>query len=647
MNGRIDEHRHRFRVTPRGVAALMIGMFFWGLVAAPASVGDEDPVVEPADLAAYSTLADARPVQTYFDHQAYQIPLGPSLAHAQTEVALPSSASGIAWLVDGGLANGLHGTTTGSRVPTEASAKQPGGAAAQEFRVAGGPIGDEAFAEVGAGIAGARADHDDTPRGQAYSHFENLVILPAAGNPENPPGTFNPDNTFPGDENGAPTPDPQPQGQMAILSIGSMASTAESFRNGSVVTSIAVAEPTDIAIGNRTSDNRCTNCIRIDSIRAEAYVEASGQPGGARGRYRVIIGRACRRALDPDTNTEVDQCIRPANAAGELPQDSTKGNPVGPPDETEEIQRFEELNNLFAEPIWTMLPGLEGKAIGIRLHAGTPHEDADRANRTSNPKEDPQRNYAYPDDRLKRECREDSECEHRFEGQEIPPSEQQAPDQDLGTTAKAVAEALDIEITMLTLTQFVPSDAEFDEATMELAEQIDEDDERPGIQITIPECAASVCVPPIGSQIAGQQVQVWPLGQQTIGLDALRTMRRINVTFGVAAATAIARPAPPAFGPGTTPPAPVPPQDQGSDPTFTDVNIPDVGSDVNLPATPAGPPGTVIIRGDLSGPLKIKINWSRFQLKPWKPADQAKGFLGGGIIGGVWVLLRRRLKMLG
>jgi len=526
------------RITPGRIAAAMAALLVWGALAAPPSaISDEAPIVEPADLSAYSTVADARPVQTYFDHQAYQIPLGPSLAHSQTEVALPSSGSGVAWLVDGGLFNGLHGTTTGSRVPTEASAKQPGGVPESEFRVAGGPIGNEAFMEAGVGIAGARAEHDETPRGYAYSHFENLVILPAAGNPENPPGTFNPDNTFPGEIGGAPTPDPQPQGQMAILSIGSMASTAESFRNGSVVTSVAVAELTDIAIGNRTSDNRCTNCIRIDSIRAEAYAESNGQTGGARGRYRVIIGRACRRALNTDQaspafNSEQDTCVRPVRIVDDLPQDTTNGNPVGPADETEEVDRFDEdedgLNKLFSEPIWMMVPGFEDKVIGIRIHAGTPHQDPARAARTSNPPEDQNRNYGYPDDRLNRECREDPACQRQWEGKEIPTHKQEAADQDMGTTAKAVAEALDIEITTLTLTQFVPSDAEIDAATMNASKEIDENDERPGIQITIPnpDCpTGGKCVPPLGTTVGGNQVQAWPAGQQTIGVESVRTMR--------------------------------------------------------------------------------------------------------------------------
>lgn len=643
------------RKVARLSAAALAGLFLWSFVAAPSSTGVEEEVVEPAGLSAYSTLADARPVQTWFDHQVYQIPLGPSLAHSITEVSLPSTGSGIAWLVDGGLANGLHGTTTGSRVPTEASAKQPGGAASQEFVVAGGPIGSDPFIRAGSGVARAEAEHSDSPRAFANAYFGNLVVLPAAGSPEHPPGTFNPDATFPGGERSEPVPDPAPQGQMALLSIGSVASTAESFRSGETVTSIAVSEINDINIGNRTADNRCTNCTRIDFIRAEALAEASGAPGGSRGRYRVTLGRVCQRALDTTVNPprEVDRCL-PLTSEGNLPE-------IGddPPSQqtvqrisqagrqgVQRIERFDQLNALFEKPLWFAPPPLRDTVIGIRIHAGTPHSDPDRARRTSDPPEETQRNFGYPDDRLNRRCASDPDCARKFEGKPVTPRHQEAPDLDRGAQAKAVAEGLDIDLWTVTTSQFVPDDRQIDEATLGLARQIDEDAATPGIQITVPNPACTPvtgedqpCLPPVGTIVAGQPVQAWPLGQVTVGVEAIRTIRRVNPTLGVAVASATARPA--VFvEAGAAPEAPLAP-------TIPEIEIPAVQvPQITIPEAPPGEPGTVVVTGGPTGPFRIKVHWSSFRLKPWPAGDLAKGLLSGGIIGGVVWLGRRRLRML-
>src|SRR5438093_7196293 len=135
------EKLNRRRLTKLGALGL-VAMFAWSLIAAPSSVGQDQEIVEPDTVSSYYTFADAVPITSYIDHQEIGAPaFGPGLAHSNTEVALPSEASAIAWLIDNGIANGLHGTTTGAKVPTEVSAKQPGGDSGAEFTTAGGPVG--------------------------------------------------------------------------------------------------------------------------------------------------------------------------------------------------------------------------------------------------------------------------------------------------------------------------------------------------------------------------------------------------------------------------------------------------------------------------------------------------------------------------
>lgn len=466
----------------RTAAALAAALMLWSLAAAPPSVGQDPPVEEPADLSAYATFGDAAPVQLYFDHQARFVPLGPALAHSQSEVSLPSQASGIAWLVDGGLVNGVHGTTTGTKVPTEASAKQPGGEASEEFLVAGGPIGSDAFAGVRAGRAFAEARHSSQPRAYSSSFFSNFFILPAAGSPPDPPGTYDPDARFPGGD--PDETDPQPRGQMAIFSIGHIASTAESIREAGTIRSVAVAELKDINIGNRTSDNRCTNCIRIDSIRAEAFAEANGQPGGARGSYRVIVGRTCRRSFNADEGAETDRCLPfdphdPAGSGG-----------------LQQIREVEALNRFFEEPIWIQLTdGAVTYTVGIRIHVGAPHHEPSRSGRTTAPPDDPQRNYGS--------------------------------DSADGEEARAVAEGADVEVFTITASQ-VADDAEsriMRTPAGDLLRELDADRRTPGIQLQPPG--------PVGERT----------GPISIPTGTVRSVRRVHLALGVARASAVARPA--------------------------------------------------------------------------------------------------------
>lgn len=567
----------RVRKPVKVLVAVAAGLMLWSVIAAPSSIGEEVTVKEPAELIAYTTLADAAPIQNYFDHQTRLVPLGPAIAHTQTDVSMPSVASGISWLVDMGVANGLHGTSTGNRVPTEASAKQPGGDPEQEFKVAGGPIGDKGFMSVRAGRSYARATYGDSPAGYANAFIKNVAVLPAAGAHEDAPGSFDPDQGWPG---GSGT-DPAPQGQMALVSIGSIASSSRSLRENTTVTSIGVAELNDINIGNRTSDNRCTNCIRIDKLRVEAFAEANGNGGGARSRYRVTLGRACRRSFDANTGVERDQCLPldPRNPQG------NKG--------LQSVNELEALNEQFEEPIWSVVSGgAVNYAIGVRIHAGSEHESPSRSRRTTDPKEDPHRNYA--------DASKD------------------------GEVAKAVAEGLDIEVYTITFSQAFDDGEERIKGTpaAQILREIDQDDESSGVQVTAPG--------PLGEQT----------GEQTIPIDTVRSVRRAHMTFGVARAQAVAR----ATGAGLAPVAPLdnvgalPP---GGAPLGTE---PLPGGPGEAGAAPGGAAGTGGGVG-LGGTMKLRLNWASFKVAPWKPGDMAKGIGAGAIIGGAWVLARRRLRL--
>ncbi len=614
---------NRRRVTRFAVIGIL-AMFLWSLVAAPSSVGQAEEPVEPEELSAYFTFADAAPIALYADHQALPAPAtGAGVARSSTEVALPSSASGIAWLLDGGIAGqGVHGTTTGSAVPTEATAKQPGGASSAEFTSAGGPIGESEFGGAAAGVARASATRIGAPRGFAHSYVGNLFLLPAAGSPPQAPGTYDPDATFPGGPNQSPIPDPAPRGQMAILSIASMASTSESIRSGDTVTSIGVAELTGINIGNRTSDNRCASaCITIAGIRVESYARSNAQLGGSRAGYRVMLGRACNRRFRPSSVDgaeesaskalgqpyepvvphEEDQCV--GNSAGDYTLDGSDEN----------IQSF---NDFFGQRIIIPLPqsacGGVDCLLAVRMTIGQPgHTDPKRAERTASPPEDPCRNYAYPDPAPK--AKPVASCE------ELPPEirPKTGPDRDQGQEAKAVAEGIDLEITTLTGVQFIPTS----QAEGDLVDMLDH-------------CLDGEIPDAVKENPAYGQV----INRTGCPIPGLRALRTLNITLGVAQAAAVARPGV-VLGGGDTggdiPPIDLPP-----------IDLPPIGGGpiIDPGLGTGGGPVTVVGGGLGAGKYALKINWSSFRIRPWDAGDMAKGFLVGGIVAGIVLLIRRRLR---
>lgn len=572
-------------------AATLAGLMVWSLVAAPASIGDQPAVVEPPTLNAYSSFGDASAIQSYFDHQVTLTPAGPTVAHSQSDVGYGPVASGTAWFEENGVVNGLNGTTTGNKVPTEVSAKQPGGLSEDKFSLAGGPIGNDPTLRVAGGQAFAKAEYSDSPRGYANSYVGNVALLPAPGGQANPPGNYDPNQTFPGGPGGSPVPDPAPNSQMAIVSIGSIASSSESVREDNLVKSNAVAEINGINIGNRTSDGRCTNCFTIDFVRAEAYAASSGQPKGSQAANRVTIGRACRRAQqsalpvyspDADTTKEADTCIGGASGLQSLPE-------------------FEQFNDLFANPAWSEVGPY---TVGIRIHAGTTHQDPARPDKTSAPPEDACRNYAYPD--RSEGATKIGKCEAH--------GATTGPDRDSGQYAKAVAEGLEIEIYTITTSQVL--DAVEQSPANDVIKAIDEDHNTPGVQIT-----------------------VGPTGKQTIPTQAVRTMRRLTLALGIAQASVTARPGTGEIDYGD--------QDNNG-PTIPEIKIPEIHiPEFNIPPSSGGQTivgGTTIVnRGMGAGPLRLKINWASMRIKPWAAEDMATGIFGGAVLLGMAWLARKRL----
>lgn len=586
----------------------IIAMFTWSLIAAPSSVGQDAEIAEPETISSYYTFADAAPVSGYLDHQALPAPaFGPALAHSQTEVGLPSEASAIAWLLDNGIANGLHGTTTGASVPTEVTAKQPGGEPSAEFTTAGGPIGEEEFGRAAAGVARARATRSEAPRGFATAYFNNICLFPAAGSPPEPPGTYDPDATFPGGDGQKPIPDPGPLAQQCIVGVASMSSTSQSVREGDTVTSIAVAELTGITIGDRTSDNRCTNCFYIDAIRVESFARSNGTPEGVRAGYRVMLGRACRRTFEPSTVNQVEDTI--TSATGGTPEDvpaKELDQCIGPnfPEEYT-LTQLEELNAAFDEPI--VLPGLDcnGKpcTIAIRIEAGKPgHTDPIRSQRVTNPPEDPCRNYAYPD--ASKGAKPIEVCTDR--------GVKTGPDLDDGQEAKAVAEGIDVDILTLTGTQFIPENADLDSC----------------FETVLPELPEPIA-PAVGTV------------KDTVGCPfaTARQVRDLNMTLGIAQASAVARPN-----------VIVPPVDGGGGGILPPGGgvLPPIDSGPIIGGGDAGGGVTVVPGGGLgAGTYALKIDWKSFKIRPWKAGDLAKALFGGAIIAGMVLMIRRRLRFGG
>jgi len=583
------DRRKVVRLTALGVVAL----FTWSFIAAPSSSGDTQPPPEPADLSAYYTFGDAVPIDIYADLEAgvaaagVGLPaFGPALAHTSTDVSLPSQASSDGLLADFGIANSINGTVTGTYVPTEATARQPGGNDSDQFTFAGGPIGNDRFARAAGGVVRVSAESSEAPNSHSTAYMGNVYLLPGTESPPEPPGSYNPDDTFPGGPGGKQIPDPGPKAQTAILSMSSIASNTQSIREADTASSFGVSEIHGIAIGNRTAEGICSNCFTIDSIRVEAYARTSGQPGSSLASYRVFLGRACRRSAT--AGQEADQCIGPKNPGGEDALTSIETS---------------QLNDLFAKPM--LIPAKCGDTscvISISIHAGTTYTDPNRPNRVSNPPQDPCRNYAYPDTR--KGAKKIPECELL--------GSKTGPDRDMGQEAKAVGEGINIDITTLTLTQLLPAQADLDSC----------------FQGQIPDAIRTT-----------QQYQQL-FNQVGCPIPTIRQVRDFNVTLGEAVADAVARPAEVlnGGGGGGTTGSVVPPFTGGG---TTGAIFPPVGG-----TTGGGGPPPVVVNGGLgSGKYAMKVDWSSLSIKPWKPRDMAKGIFAGAIIVGMIWLVRRRFRL--
>jgi len=525
-------------------------------------------------------------------------------------------------LLDNGIANGLHGTTTGAKGPTEVSAKQPGGDSGAEFTTAGGPVGNEAFGRVAAGVARATAIHSEAPRGFANAYFQDVCLFPAAGSPPEPPGTYDPDATFPGGNGQTPKHDDGPMARQCIVSAASIASTSQSIRDNDTVTSISVAEITGITIGDRTSDNRCTNCFYIDGMRVEAFASSNGQPGGSRAGYRLMFGRLCRRTFEPSSAQsvedsinkisgqppavvpphEVDQCIGNPNDHKDFPDENADAGA----DALKQIP-VDQLNAFFEKPAiigdQTCPGSTKPCTIAIRITPGQAHTTPTRAQRTTNSPENPCRNYAYPDPT--KNAKPIKDCSNL--------GIKTGPDVDQGQEAQAVAEGIDIEILSLTAAQAIPPNADLDSCfDNRIPDAVRDNDVTGEIYSTIKDQAGC----PIGT---------------------LRSVRELNFTFGVAQAGAVARPN-----------IVIPPFDSGGGGgILPPVDIPPIGpGDLTGGGTGTGGSGVTVVGGGGLGAGKygLKLDWKSFKIRPWPAKDMAKAVLSAGIIAGMVLLIRKRLR---
>lgn len=569
----------------RWSAVAIVALFMWSFIAAPSAQTEETEVVEPETLSAYDAVADAAPIVSLIDHQIALVQLTPTIAHTNSEVSLPSQATSIAYILDNGLANGLHGTTTGNKVPTEVTASQPGGAAKDEFVLAEQPFGNDATGRVGAGVARATAEHGIKPRGYSHAYMGNLVLLPAPGSPEQPPGSYDPENDALREQedpttfiapSGSPSPTaedddpraytPNPSGQMAILAVGSIASTSETFREDDRVVSIAVAEINGINLGNRTGDNRCTNCITIDSIRIEARAESNGTKEGALAAWRLLIHRACRvaaandgagnayegvRCLDPnpDKIIEVVSDERSAEAFEDAFLD-TNANGV------RRVDSMEQLNKMFEVGLGS--GNMSTGDLGIRMHFGQHGNKAIT---------------------------------------------------DAGEVATAVANGLEFQVTTAAAVKQLGMFASAAKPVIGPADQACNQAPTLGSTAAIP-CPSGV-------------------------IDKASTLRTVAFTLGRVSVQAVARPGTPTGDVGGTPPV------AGTPPfNIPSFNIPSF----NIPAGGGGGGNTYVVGGGVgAGPLKLKVDWASVRVKPWKPKDMTKGFFAAALGAGLLGLIRRRL----
>ncbi len=580
-------------------ALLVVALFVWSFIAAPpAQTADEIEIEEPTGIEAYDTHADATPVAPFIDHRSIQtvpVALNPAIAHSNSEVSYPSAASSIAWLLDGGLVNSVHGTTTGNKVPTEVTASQPGGTEEQEFFLARDTAGNNDTARYGAGVARATAESSDRPRGYAHSYLGNLVLLPAPGSPEQPPGTYDPaGDDIAEQENpttfippsGSPTPSddpraftPNPRQQMGVFTIGSIASTTETLREEGRVISIAVAELNGINLGNRTGDNRCTNCFTIDSLRVEARAETDAQ--GTSAWWRILIHRACRVATANDgagNAYEAVTCLDPDPDKIIEVMGGGSGAPSNDPDQYEHafdprdpngrgvrrIASLEKLNEMFQKGLGA--GDFQTGDLMFRMYFG-------KNAAASKPKDSKEEAWAY-------------------------------------------ARGLEIQVTS------VPTSAGL--AYLEKQVGMPAQPVLGPIQQNCEERAT----------ISSQLTLPCPNGV----LATAKDLRTVSLTLGRVSANATARAG---LGNGGG-------LDDGSGtgaPGFPSFDIPsfDIPS-FDIPSGGSGGGNTYVVGGLPAGKMQMKINWSSMRIKPWKPADMAKGLFAAALAAGLVLIIRRRLR---
>ncbi|MGH2830191.1 MAG: hypothetical protein ACRDJM_06885 [Actinomycetota bacterium] len=581
-------------------AIAILALFTWSFIASPntaptTAAGDETQIVEPATLSAYNAIADAAPVRGLIQHNTYLVSAEPAVARSTSEVSLPSQATSTSWLIDMGTVNGLHGTTTGNKVPTETTATQPGGATEEEYSIQRGFVGNEALLRFGAGVVRSAAERSERPRGFGYGYLGNLALLPAPGSPEAPPGSYDPEADRARETERPPSPGandpaaytPNPKGQMAILAIGSVASTSETFREEDTAISIAVAELNGINIGNRTADGRCTNCITIDSLRVETRAETNGTKEGSKASWRILLHRACRVAItnDPVTGAAYEgvQCLNPnpdgiVEAFEEQNPDAGEEALADPNARgVREVKTLDQLNDALA----TLGQTLQVGDIGLTLRVGTEAENKALIEE-SNPK---------------------------------------------GTvTATANARGLMLEL-RTTAASNALTQAAGNTGVQTLVQTLD------GACAAVAEGTNDVPPPPPPANAVAV-----PAACATGAMQTGQAVRVLRLGLGQvkAAAKAVL-----GIGPGAGDPG-----DGEDTPEFPTIEIPTF----EIPSFefPSGGAGgnTYIVEGGLrSGPLSLKIDWASLRIEPWRPKDLAKGFFVGGVVAGMIMLMRRRLRM--
>lgn len=578
----------------------ILALFLWSFAASPSPIealASEEEIEEP--LSAYNALADAAPIRGLVQHNTYLVSAEPALARSTSEVSLPSQGTSTSWLIDLGTPNGLHGTTTGNKVPTEATATQPGGDEVQEFKLGRTNLGNDALVSFGAGVSRATATHSERPRGYGYGYLGNVALLPAPGSPEAPPGTYDPEadeqkeKEIPPSPTASPTPTrppddptaytPNPRAQMAIISIGSMASTAETFREQTTVTSISVAEINGISIGNRTADGRCTNCITIDSLRVETRAESDGV--ASKASWRILLHRACRVATtnDPVTGAAYEgvTCLGPnpdkvIEAAED--QDSAAGQDAVRDPNARGIREIRTLDKLDAafKSLTDALKPLGVKDIGITLRVGTDKEN----NAVTN-----------------------------------------------GAEAAAAARGIVIELKTSVLDALVEV-AGTNEGVKSLIQTAD--------------TGCSTVIDPVAGQLSKAPPLPVPVPRDcgTAAKQIAGESRTLRIALGQVRSAAQASPGgltgeDPDLGPVT--------------PEFPTITIPEFNiPDINIPAQSGG--GNTFITGGggplQAGPVKIKFDWSAAGVQPWEAKDLAKGLFTGSLAAAAFALIRRRLGMI-